>query len=127
MRGCAALAVATLPVASWAETLDCTLYADCAEGQTCKVAPITLSFTIDRRQFAPAISAGEPPKRTVTAVTQGAEAYPAEPILMQDGTRGFHAELPSGARLLTVAADGTARYTDTGQPQRYAGTCEAIG
>lgn len=106
-----------------AEILTCTLAADCEAGPACPASPLTLSFAIDRSDFAPSLYKNEPPRLVVTTVTQGDEVFRAEPILMRSGLRGFHADLPGGERLLTVSVEGAATYTDRGAQHQYRGTC----
>ncbi len=108
-----------------AERLACSLTPEC-RGDGCPTDVLTLTFDIDRTQFVRPMFRFEPPRRLVTRVFATTEDYAAEPILMGDGTRGFHAELPDRDRLLTIALDGTAIYTDTETRHRRTGTCKEI-
>jgi len=120
-------AAAVLPGGTAAAAiLDCRLYLDCPAGVTCRAAPLDLRFALDRSQFLRPRIGNEPPPRLRTFVRAGPDTYPAEPILMADGTRGFHARLDDREQLLTIAPDGAAIFTDTAETARRTGTCREI-
>ncbi len=95
-----------------AETLICELRGDCAGASPCNPSTTRLQFTIDRTQFAPAISPADPPRRKVTQVTRDGESFEAEPILLVSGIRGFWTDDDAaGSQVLTVAPEGAAIYS----------------
>lgn len=109
-----------------AETVTCNMTVPCEASQACGTTGRSLTFTIDRSQFAPAHDASEPPRRKVTTVQFGNMQFPAEPFLIGD-TRGFSAEALGGAQAMFVMQpDGSAAYTVARTGERLTGTCEVI-
>lgn len=123
MKVMLALATAfTTPLA--AETLTCTVAPPCPATGLCSNDPVIIQFTLNRDEFAPAISADEPPRRKVTTVRMGAAQFPAEAIIMGEN-RGFWAEGGGGSNVLfIVAGDGTAHYIEDRTGVRMEGSCE---
>ena len=104
MRGLVACLL-MLPQAAMAERVDCTLHD--AGGHT-----LGLRFEIDHRQFAPPVSADDPPLRTATTVMAETGSFPAEPFLMPDGTLGFWENAnPARPRMLVMSHTGAARFS----------------
>jgi hypothetical protein len=110
------------PAPALAEHVACQLTAPCTVESACLPFRTTLSFDIDRNQFAPPVDAREPPRRKLTTVFLGNIAFEAEPILLQ-GRRGFWAELEDGSHLFTIDADGSAIYSTLPEGRKLTGTC----
>jgi len=105
------------------ERLVCAVTTDCADRPRCATETIQIAFAIDRRHFAPPRDRAEPPRVKRTVVSAGDAVFVAEPLLIVD-TRGFWEDAqPIGARMLTVAPDGTAIYTETASGRRMTGQC----
>jgi hypothetical protein len=120
MRGLVLLLL-LCPLPVLADSLSCSLR---PEGGG---APVTLSFEIDRRQFAPATSPNEPPRQVRSSVRQDGVQYMAEPFLMEYGVRGFWAEQRAGGpALLVIEADGASRMSDGASGQILNGQCEDV-
>jgi len=119
----AAASIFAGPALALIEHVECTVTAPCATTGACPPDPIIVRFTIDRNQFASAISSDEPPRNKVTTVTIGTEQFTAEPILMAGGVRGFWKESFEGSHLLTFSVGDDAVYS---RPigQRLIGECE---
>ncbi len=102
-----------------AERLDCTL--TCAQ-PACPSATLRLGFLLDRNQFLPPAYPDDPPQRLLTEVELNGNRFPAEPILMADGTRGFWTE--AAPRMFTLDPEGLATYSDLAAGLTATGTCE---
>jgi hypothetical protein len=112
-----ALLLTAAPLAAAEERWRCALFPDAG-------AEVALAFVFDPAQLAPALSPNDPPRRAEATVTLNGRAFAAEPFAMADGTVGFHTE--AGApqqRMLVVAPDGAARYSDSAAGLALAGRC----
>ena len=106
-----------------AERVECMFATPCM-GSTCVVEEIPLSFYIDPNQFVAPQHPNDPPRNKVTRVALGEYEFPAEPILMDDGTRGFWANVQGVDHLMTMRPDGMGTYATSGSVPFMAGECE---
>lgn len=104
------------PARAGVESYDCAM--------TRGDASLTLRFDIDPASFAPALDAGDPPRRQVSRVTVGDSGFMAEAILSETGQRGFWA--PARNWLLTMERDGKARLS-AAQGSAWNGYCKETG
>ena len=110
------------PISVWAERVECAFVAPCA-ASVCVAEEIDVAFEIDHRQFAPPLDAREPPRNKVTTVALGDAVFRAEPIVMDDGTRGFWALVDGIEHLMTMRPDGLGSYASTGRVGFMSGRC----
>lgn len=83
-----------------------------------------IAFAIDRNQFVAPQDAADPPRRKVTTVTHDDVSYPAEPFLIGK-VRGFYADGLGGSSIMfSVAADNSAKLTNTRSGLSLTGRCE---
>lgn len=122
MRFVFALALMASP--AWAERVECEFHIPCIGIGACIEGPLPVSFEIDHRQFAPPVSPQEPPRNKVTLVSLGEERFKAEPIVLDDGTRGFWANLGGVDHLMTMRPDGRGTYSTSGGIPLMTGLCE---
>jgi hypothetical protein len=104
-----------------AERLRCTLA--CTD-PACPAASLRLSFLLDRNQFLPPAYPDDPPQRLLTQVELNGARFAAEPILMEDGTRGFWTE--AAPRIFTLDPEGLATYSDLAAGVTATGRCEEV-
>ena len=112
----ASLALIPLPAA--AESWHCAMTAP--DGRA-----MAIDFAFDPAAFAPPLSPNDPPRRVVAQARVGTDVFDATPFRMPDGTLGFEAERDRpGLRLLVVAPDGAARYSNAETGESLPGHCE---
>lgn len=116
------LGLVVLPQAVLAERVECEFMAPCLTS-VCLPEAVPVSFEIDHRQFAPPIDPDEPPRNKVTVVAMGGAQFKAEPILMDDGTRGFWANVEGVEHLMTMRPDGMGTYASSGAVSFMSGRC----
>ncbi len=119
----AAMLVGLSSTVAMAERVECTFVAPCLSG-VCAPEEIPVVFEIDHNQFAPPHDPNEPPFNKITEVVMGKYRFPAEPILMEDGTRGFWAVVAGVDHLMTMRPDGLGTYATNGTIPFMSGTCE---
>ena len=122
MKGLGPVLLMCVPGVAWAERVECTFTPPCL-GSICYADEIPVAFTIDHNQFAPALDPKEPPRNKVTTVALGEERFQAEPIVMDDGTRGFWANIAGVDHLMTMRPDGMGTYATTGAIPFMSGHC----
>ncbi|WP_186766585.1 hypothetical protein [Puniceibacterium confluentis] len=116
----AALILSLLPMAAPADVLECRLF---PEGGG---AELLVAFGIDRTQFAPPLNPDEPPRRQESRVAMGDETFAAEPLLFDDGRRGFWTgDRQDGALLMMIAPDSRATLS-TQDGAVFTGDCEDL-
>lgn len=121
VAGCIAVAAVTAIGPATTKARIAALSCAFADGE------VTVEFSIDHAQFAPALDPNDPPRRKVTRVRLGTQSFVAEPILMTGGVRGFWTDDPvTGTHVLTAQQDGSAVYSGPARG-RLDGTCEEIG
>ena len=109
--------------AAQAERVECTFVAPCL-ASVCASEELPVAFEIDHNQFAPPLDPNEPPRNKITEVAMGDYRFPAEPIVMDDGTRGFWAVVAGVDHLMTVRPDGLGTYATSGAIPFMSGKCE---
>lgn len=128
MRGtCFTAAICALAAPGTAapfERVNCRLSAPCPDAADCARDPVPVRFEIDLGQFSPPLLRGDPPRRQVTHVQLGQSRFRAEPIVMDNGVRGFWAKFEGADHLLTIQPDGVGTYTRTPPGESLTGLCE---
>ena len=93
----------------------------------CTLEGTAVRFAFDRADLAPGIR-GEPPRRALGHAEVGRARLRPEVFTMPDGTVGFHEDAGAvGQKMLVIAPDGAARYSDTGSNLSLQGRCARIG
>jgi hypothetical protein len=111
------LAMCLVPGLAAAETLRCEMQGD--------AGALSVEFSYDPAQFAPAQDLAEPPRRAVAEVWIGARRLVAEAISMVGGFRGFHSDMPPDLPvMMIVGPEGRATLTQGARDLQ--GRCEAI-
>ncbi|MCC1492679.1 hypothetical protein [Cognatishimia sp. F0-27] len=113
-----------------AAALWATLWTGMAGAQerwSCDLEGEVLTFGFDRGDLFPGIE-GEPPRRVLGDAEFRRGIFRPEPFVMPDGTVGFHEDAGAvGQRMLVIAPDGAARYSDTGPGETLTGRCVRMG